>query len=268
MQHPQIHGHHTPELSFFLLDSEYELGWQAAIRRHYGRLDQRFLFAKNVGLLYAPRALERLQRHNPDLQVFVFLRDPVYRAHSSFSFARQRGWEPVREFGAALEAGPERFGANEMARRNCDYLGRGRYAEHLNHVGRLFPAECVHIYLDRDLRVDAHQVLRRMLAAMGVEPPPGWSPAIRRENVASRPRSGLLARVLGGSGGVARSALRRLVPAELRDRLRRTLVRANRAPAAPPPLDAALEARLREHFRASNRALERVIGRDLSEWGT
>lgn len=268
MQHPMIHGHHTPEMSFFLLDAEYAKGWKSAVRRHYGRLDDRSLFAKNVGLLYSPLALERLQRHNPRVQIFVFLRDPVSRAYSSFNFARQRGWEPVAKFGAALDAGVERFGANEMARRNCDYIGRSMYARHLANVYRFFPQECIHVYLDSDIEADAPRALRSMLEAMALMTPAGWNPDIRRENIASRPRSGALARVLGGSGGKARAMIKLLLPATLRDGLRHIAVTANQEPFIPPPLDAAVEARLREVFRAPNRDLETMIGRDLSRWGT
>ncbi len=268
MHHPMIHGHRTIEMSFFLLDAEYMKGWEVAVRRHYGRLDHRALFAKNVGLLYSALALERLRCHSPNVQIFIFLRDPVSRAYSSFNFARQRGWEPLVEFGAALDAGPERFGANEMARRNCDYIGRSMYAKHLEHVHRLFPSERIHVYLDSDIGADTPRLLRSMLEAMALKTPAGWDPDLISENVASRPRSSMLARVLGGSGGAARSMIKLLVPPTLRDGLRRTLITANREPFLPPPLDAAVEARLRELFRAPNRALERIIGRDLSGWGT
>ena len=68
----------------------------------------------------------------------------------------------------------------------------------------------------------------------------------------------------------ARSPLKELakhvVPFPIRHRLKMRAIDANLKPMRMPPLDATLALDLRRHYAGEMRALETIIGRDLSAW--
>jgi hypothetical protein len=256
--------HDRPEFSYFLRDEEHRLGWAAAIARDFsGRDGPLPLVAKNVGILYSSEAMDRLARHRSDIPVFVFLRDPVKRAYSAYWYARSRGWEGIETFSDALDASPDRFATHELARANCDYLGRGEYARHLEALFERFDRRQVRVYCTDDLRARGAEIVEEIIVAAGGAR--GAPVQLTRDNASGAARSEWLARAATSSGRV-RKALRAFVPRRWRDGIRSMIARVNRREFEPPPMPAAVHRRLLEHYLPHNRRLETLLGRSFAKW--
>jgi hypothetical protein len=256
--------HDRPEFSYFLRGEEHRLGWDAAIARDFAGHDGPLpLVAKNVGILYSTEAMDRLARHRSDIPVFVFLRDPVKRAYSAYWYARSRGWENVDSFSDALDMSLDRFSTHELARANCDYLGRGEYARHLEALFERFDRRQVRVYCTDDLRVRGSEIIEEIIVAAGGAP--GTPVPLTRDNASGAARSEWLARAATSPGSV-RKALRAILPPRWRDAFRRTIARFNRREFEPPPMPAVIRRRLAEHYLPHNRRLETLLGRSFAMW--
>lgn len=268
-QHPGICTHRQTEMQFFANDIRYAQGYERMLRLYFPcAADDRVLVAKNVAMMYSPRALDRLARHNPAVHVVVLLRDPVERAYSEYWYARRRGWEPRRSFEAALRDDGSRFGDDDARRARCAYLERSTYARHVRRILERFGGDRTHVLLTDDLRRDAAGACRPLFALFpGLDP--DFSPRVdRRANTAALPRSRAVLRLISSDRALPnlRRALKRLVPRRARDRLKRGLRELNERRFDPPPMAPELRARLVAQFRPHNRELAGLLGRDLRQW--
>ena len=102
-QHPEIQTHFTNEFSYFHDPTLASTEFESYFHNVYQELkDESTVIAKCVGVLEFPKAIEKLNQHNPMAVVSVVLRDPIERAYSAFWFARSRGWEPESSFSKAI----------------------------------------------------------------------------------------------------------------------------------------------------------------------
>jgi len=121
-------------------------------------------FESTTCYLYFPEVAPRIHAYRPDMKLIVLLRDPVERAYSSWSMARQ--WteypeslqqdrrtfeEALRDELAHLEHDPKTL--------TTDYLRRGIYQEQLRRYLAVFPREQI-------LIVDQGELLTNHTATM------------------------------------------------------------------------------------------------------
>lgn len=217
---------------------------------------------KSVGIMHRPGAAEALQRHNPDCRLVASLRNPVDRAYSSFWYQRYRGTEDAPTFEAALERERERA-AEGVHDPDREYLGKGRYVEHLERLTGMFGRDRLHVLLLEDLKERPGAAVSEVFEFLELEPMDVDQDIVK--NTARRPRWTFLARVLQREG-MARDTFRALVPRRARRRLWGWLRRMNAEETRPPPMDDATRRRLVEHFRPYNRRLEAFLGRELGHW--
>ena len=117
-QHPDMHTHPQPEMTFFLQDREYSRGYEWAFAKYFaGESDRddianKQLIAKNVMVMHSPEVMQRIYEHNPDIHLVVLLREPVARAYSAYWWARRRGWENIKTYEEALAAEEDRLNEN------------------------------------------------------------------------------------------------------------------------------------------------------------
>lgn len=262
-QHPKIASHTRREMTYFVSDEEYALGYETVAARYFESSDAPVILAKSVGVMYLPAVLQRLHGHNPAVRVVVCLRNPVTRAYSSYWFSRRMGWEDLPTFEEALRADPARFHGDPVREHACAYLERSTYVTHIQNIYALFPREQVHIFLTDDLKSDVKGVCNSIFQAAGLEP--FTVNAEREHNVAAQPKSVGLARWLSSTSPLKR-ALRKLVGSRARDRLKSRLREMNEELFTPPPIAEATRQRLNAHFKPYNDQLSGLIGRDLSAW--
>lgn len=267
-QHPALVTHDAREFIHFANDEGFRQGYDAAFAAHFGPGARSCAarVAKSVAMMYSRAALTRLKEHNPSVQVVLVLREPVARAHSEFWYAKRRGREPAATFGAALD----RIAAQpvEDARAHDAYLARGRYAEFLEPILELFGPAQVSVLLLEELEKDPVKACRALfarLAAVDAE----FTPAVdRRHNEAAAPRNPRLLDVVmrARRQPVLRGALRAVLGAPARRRLRAALFGINETRFEIPTLDAPTRARLETYFQPWNAKLETLLGRSLPAW--
>ncbi|HEY2915590.1 MAG TPA: sulfotransferase domain-containing protein [Candidatus Limnocylindrales bacterium] len=264
-QHPAICSHHRMELSTFVDDRDYDLGYEANFRRYFGHCPpDALLLGKSVTIMTERRIVERVRDHNPDARLIAIVRNPVDRAYSAYWWARQNGYESLPTFEAALDADPARHRGNLAAIRSTSYIAFGRYADQIEMVRAVVGPDHLQVHLSDDLAADTAGVCRRSFEFLGVDP--GVRVEVgKRENAASNPKSSWLANALSAEWRWKR-AVRRAIPGDVADRARQRLKELNRSSFVPPPMALATRARLVELFEPENARLGELLGRDLSGW--
>jgi hypothetical protein len=270
-QHPDVVVSRPKETGFF--DQAYDKGLDAYWRDHFSHWSgQRAAGEATPSYFRLPFVAHRIQRDVPDVRLIVMLRSPVDRTYSAWWSAYALGFEDRPFELAVLDelgrppptlSGPDGerlYRASRLARGPhhpglTAYLHGGRYAEHLGVYLQLFPRDRLHVLLLEDLRANAATAMSETWAFVGVDPG------------------------VGQFDGALRNASRGMVTARLyRTWLLRSLAwRTFRGPGlhleraidrlrACPPMREATRQLLVDHFRDHNRALERLLGRDLSHW--
>lgn len=226
--------------------------------------------------LYSRVAAAEIKAFCPDARIVIMLREPVSLMRSLHAHMFYTGNEDIEDFEAALAAEEDRRLGRRVPRYSFPrggllYRDVARYHDQVARYLDLFGRDQVHVILADDLRKDVPGVLRETLRFLGVrETWPGMEEAMkttrRSRNEGKRARSRSVVRFLKRPGNNA--ILRDLVeePFPGYRRLLRALRRLNIRFEQRPPLDRALDARLRAELAPDVNALEALIGRDLSAW--
>jgi len=206
---------------------------------------------------YQPaQTAEAIRRRLPDVRLVAVLRQPAERAYSQFTYRRQQGHEPLRDFAAALAAEDQRIAANWSPA--CRYRRNGAYFSNLTPYFERFPREQLRIYLYDDLKDRPAEMLADLCAFLHLDPAlmPG---TVAPRNVTIWQRSQALGSLLRQPGWT-----KALLPTRLRRALGSRLRAWNRV--KPPALEPALRADLTLGYREELLRLQDLIGRDLGHW--
>jgi hypothetical protein len=205
--------------------------------------------------LYNPDAAANIRRHVPDCRLLCILRNPVERAYSDFLNMVRLGWEPLRDFAAALR--------REEARKQAGwgpfyhYRSKGYYGEQIARYLERFDREQLRIYRFEDFQSNTRAVMQDVYGFLGVDT--AFVPEVERaHNRSGLPKSDALHRLL--THPVARTVLRGPLRS-LRTGLRDLNTRYEK-----PPLDPAVRTELQDAFQDDLDRLEGLIDRDLSAW--
>ncbi|MFZ5857532.1 MAG: sulfotransferase family protein [Chloroflexota bacterium] len=180
IQHPQVLSPLRKELKFF--DSNYfrGLSWY---RAHFPlrsklRAAQALTGEASPYYMYHPTAPERIHAALPSVKLIAILRNPVDRAYSHYQHMVRVKREDLT-FEQALEAESDRL-AGEAEKIAADasypqyrhiqysYLERGRYAEQLQTLFRLFPKENILILKSEDLYAEPAKVMETSFSFLGL----------------------------------------------------------------------------------------------------
>jgi hypothetical protein len=255
---------HRSEMPFFTEEAEFRRGPATAVCKYFGEdVSPRSVRVGKDFILNAPEAILRMLEDSPRAQVVIVLREPVSRAHSSFWFARRRGYEPATDFGAAVE--------RELAGERTDlprpdlrgHIRASEYVGQLEAVYEHLHPDRVQVLLLEELHADPRRIANELLAPLGTAIPDDVAPA-SRTNSSARPRSTMLARA--GSSPRVRAMARPLLSPALRGSAERLIRRINDVPFKPPPIDDEVRARLAAHYAPQIDELAGLLGRDLDAW--
>lgn len=243
----------TKETDFFLKNYAKGMPWYLDYFRGYppemilGEVDPNY-FGEEI-------ARDRIANDIPRAKIIVTLRDPVERAYSSYRVMRRDAWT--------------RVGFEETIANNRIIRESSRYAHHLLNWQKRFGRERVMVCLYDDLEASPQNFLAAICDFLGaphikVE---GAAIASERVNTVTRaPRSRKLAQnARNARDWMGRHRWHRAVELLEHAGIWKFCFGGGEEFA---PLDPAVDARLREHFRPEVEALERLIGRDLSAWKT
>jgi hypothetical protein len=188
-------------------DTQYGrgIGWYRAhfpLEAHARRVDgatviSPLTFESSPYYMFHPLAGERIARDLPDVKLLVLVRDPVERAYSAHAHESARGFEN-QPFERSLELEAERLDGEverivadpayiSFSHQHHAYRERGKYADQLSRLARLFGPERVHVVDSGDFFTRPEPVYDAVLEFLGL-PHYGY-PAFLRHNV--RPRSPL-----------------------------------------------------------------------------
>ncbi len=278
-QHPDLHTHAQPEMTFFLQEREHSRGYEAAFRKYFigenapDALQEKRLIAKNVMVMQFPEVLQRIYEHNRKVHFVVLLREPVARAYSAYWWARRRGWENINTYEDALAAEAARLAEDRFKWRQCAYQYNSVYYPRIKALITRFGAEQVQCILTDDLKENPEQVCRHIFQRLGVDA--DFTPALHeRHNQATLPRSEtftfLFTQFLA-SHNPLRRAIRRVLPDATAYKFRKAVLDWNDRPkqqknSTPPPLNPETRLRQAAYFKPFNEQLAALLGRDLSVW--
>jgi hypothetical protein len=271
-RHPDIFMAPSKDPLFFELDEEYRLGPQAYWERHFaGWSGETAVGEARPTKLMLPYVPARVAEHFPDARLIAILRDPAERVFSHWWMRRCNGLErrgleeALARNAAALEAGRtfDAEGGPAEWRRHLDdpdgtdpvYLEFGSYAPQLERWFARFGRERVHVVLFDDLRRDVATVMREIYAFVGVDPS---IPGAERTVYNAAP-----SRLRRWAHEAARGlGIGRFVPAGVQGAIADFLD----ARGASPRIDPERRRWLVTRYEPEIRALESLLGRDLSVW--
>jgi hypothetical protein len=219
--------------------------------------------------LYSTAAPAEIKAFEPAARIVIMLRNPVdvmYSQHSQLVFNQR---EDLTDFGAALDAEPDRLAgrripADAIRPEALFYRKSVRFPEQVRRYLEVYGRDDVHFVVFDDLVADAAGVYRSTLEFLGVDPTHPLDPTVYNPNRAAR--SGRLQRAIFAPPPALRGLFGRLRQVPLLHRVRDRLVTANSRPAARQSMDPALRAALTTEFAPQVAELGELIGRDLSAW--
>ena len=147
--------------------------------------------------LFHPLAGQRIRQDLPDVRLLVLLRDPVERAYSAHTHETARGFE-TEPFERALDLEPVRL-AGEEAKLLADpkyqshshqhhaYVTRGRYAEQLARLEKLFGRDRIHVVDSQRFFTDPEPVFAGVVDFLGI----GHADGVSFEKHNARPRASM-----------------------------------------------------------------------------
>jgi hypothetical protein len=279
--HPEIYMSPVKEARFFAFDGRRPsypgrvygafptsgvVDLESYQRLFDGATTERALGEASPQYLSTPGTAERIRAHIPDVSLVAILRDPAERAYSQFLHMVRDGYEPERDFLAALDAEPDRI--RDGWAPAFLYTTRHFYSRNLASYFAAFDRSQIRVYLYEDFRRDPATVLRDLYAFVGVNPDfvPDLTP---RHNVSGIPKSRLLFKAYDGLARLARAAERRgFIPGRVLDKgvFASASTAFQRWILERPRMPAEVRARLRALYREDTLALQDLIGRDLSHW--
>lgn len=264
-QHPDICTHQQSEMSFFVLDWEYQTGYSTVFNTYFDQCDSEgFFLAKSAELLYRQDAVLKLRAHNPDIHLIIMLRNPIERAYSSFWFEKRRGREQAATFEDALSSNSKRVQVEWRQEKNCMYLEQSRYIDYLPFIFDTFDKKQIHIYLMEDVKKDAVGVCQEIYKYFGLNAE--FTPDImRRHNSAAKVRSESMAHLMV-TPSIGKRLARLMVPNKIRWYIKQRLTSMNETPFSPPPIKPETRKKLLAHFDPYNRQLADMLQRDLNHW--
>ncbi len=259
---PRIFMTRVKEPHFFDADAYYARGLRTYLRHHFrGAADfpvrgestpQYFHLGRKV----APRVARDL---GPEQRFIVVLRDPAERAWSHYLHAVRFGAERA----SFLDAIARPAGTGEMDW--TEYVQDGLYARQLEPWLDAYPPDRFLFLLTEELASDADRLAWRLGGFLGLAGPVSGISA-PGSNPAARARSPRLARALHVPTRLTR-VLKRVAPYRVRIGVRRWIDGWNQVPHdVRPSLDPASRERLVDRFRPDVERLQKLIGRDLSDW--
>jgi Sulfotransferase domain len=232
MSHPLVHSaNYHKGVNYFDVGYDHDFAWYqghfptvASLRKRTRGFDgEPITFEASGYYMFHPCAPERMARHLPELRILAMLRDPVERAYSAWKHELARGFE-TEQFERALDLEDERLaGQVERMRAQQDYQS----FSHRHHA-----------YVRRGHYADQLAELRRFFPSEQIH-------VIESESFFEKPEE------------TYASVLDFL---ELPQVLPGRFDRWNGRPSSP--MAAQTRARLREHFRAHDRSLAEVLGRE------
>jgi hypothetical protein len=230
----------------------------------------------STNYIFVSGALEKVKAFAPDARILAVVRNPLEAVPSLHSHNHWTGTENVDDITRAwdLQAAradgkslPPKASANHGQLASfLQYSDAQMHGRNLERAFSIFPREQVKVIVFDDIKESPRDVYASVLAHLGLDFHERTKFGVKNEAL-SHGSGPSLSKVLMNSPVVAPvKALARAVGLGNRDYTRKIASKfANKNGKAQ--IDQDFRAKLRDHFRADVRLLERIIDRDLGHWG-
>lgn len=174
-QHSQVQGNKSviyDEFSYFVRNDLYKKGYTYAFDLFYqnhGDFNDPLLSAKNAALLYSEKGLKRLYQHNNDVKIIIILRNPIYRAVSSYFWAKRKGKENSSSLYRALTRDLSSIDNYIDKHVTFAYVDCGLYSKHLNNVFNIFQnKDNIKILFFEKFKENAQDIMEELFDFLGL----------------------------------------------------------------------------------------------------
>ena len=292
-QHPEIYVSPVKEPRFFAFEpGDLQFGGPGDAELHRSTVvdlaDYQALFQEArselaVGeaspvYLCAPKAAARMQALVPQAKLIAILRHPVERAYSHYLHLIRDGVEPLTDFAQALAAEAARIHDNWEYRWRYKELGfyRAQVARYFEH----FEPQQVKIYLYEEFDTQPQRVLQDIYRFLGVSESFVADTSVRY-NASGVPRNKLMHAMLSKLQKATQATFDHVPQAQedrgggrgsnmgkspLVEKARRIGIGLKNRNLVKPQLAPEVRAQLLADYREDIRALQDLLGRDLSHW--
>ena len=200
-------------------------------------------------------ACKRIKEHFPNVKILVTLRNPIEMIYSLHWFIYH---------GAVIDIS-ESFEDNLEA---AIFTDKGFYHKHLSKYYNAFPARNIKVILFDDIKQDAKECIKDIYKFLGVDQ--GYIPDSigKVVNSAFKPKSVLVKRLVNKSLRVIDSLHLDFLRLKIFESqfLQDVYTKMNKVQTKYPPLSKALRKKGIEIYLEDIEKLEKLIGRDLSDW--
>jgi hypothetical protein len=269
-QHPQVFMSPVKEPNFFAYDPKHK-GWNGPVKslnnsirtlEDYLKLFENVRDEKAIGeaspSTFGPYACQQVKTYIPHGKFICILRQPVDAAYSAFLHLRREGNEPESDFLKAYRATDYRKKNNWAP----FFLYRRTHSRLIEHWIKQFSREQFHFCLTDDLKTDAMRTIKDVFRFLGVDET--FEPELSKRNTGYQIRIQTLSRWSTSPASGLPGAVRQLIPAKFRQRLRTKIIAWNQVPI--PPLNPQVRNKLTEELRGDIVRIQDLIGRDLKHW--
>lgn len=198
---------------------------------------------------------------HPGPKLIVVLRNPTDRLWSHYWMCRRDQYErlPIDE---AIDPAVIQRRMDAGWHPSYDYIGYGFYARAIDAYRKAFGEDRLKVFLFEDLRNDSRAVCAEIFAFLGVDPSfvPDTSTTY---NVSGKLRYPSLHDLLFCRESLLKDLVRRVIPYDWLQWLKHTVVAWNSEKVV---MSESLKRKLQDVYRDEIRALEKLLGRDLSVW--
>lgn len=209
--------------------------------------------------MYYPETYKRIKERIPDVKLIAILRDPVDRAYSSYLHLKRLGLEPCTSFEKALCK--EKMRIKENWGLLYHYIEQGFYYKQLKPYYDEFHENQIKVYLFEDLRDRPRDLLRDIYSFLDIDD--GYLPKEFEEyNASGIPRSMALYRFLN-TKSVFKDFFKPIFPEKIRKPVVKMITKKL---LAKPGLTTNSRKLLQQKFADDTLSLQKLIGRDLSNW--
>ena len=191
------------------------------------------------------------------IKIVIVLRDPADRAFSQYCWRMRDGREPL-QFEAAVNAEAERMKENYSF--DYFYVDRGFYFKQVKAYLENF--QNVHVILFEDFEKDPKSVLKDLCLFLEIDENFDFK-ILPAQNESSLPRSKWLGR-LATTESKSKFKIWYGIPDPLRRKIRKMFNKINSGPKLS--MDSGMRKKLIEIYREDILALQKLIGRELSNW--
>lgn len=240
-----------------------------------GAGDAKAIGEASIWYLRSRDAAREIAQFAPHARIIAMVREPVSQMRSLHSHNLSRGFEDIKDFATAIDAGTDRFRGRLTGEPTVpeflDYRTVPLYADQIQRYRDVFPPEQILVVVQEEFGRDTPGGFARVLRFLDVDDT--YAPSFERYGVSRRARLPWLSRWLNAPPAPLRRAAKRYLSPVVRKRvhqaIRKPLFRATTVAERPVELDPALVEELRAGFTPEVQRLAAMLDRpDLPAlWG-